>query len=71
MGARWHEILLELRAVLCSARSPSKGKDGWIQLIDYNLGRFEIKDPKGEYYGSRRSSADASVKASSSRYMRR
>jgi hypothetical protein len=31
-----------------SAKLPSKSKDGWIQLMDYNMHRFDIKDVKGE-----------------------
>lgn len=32
---------------ICISKAPSKGKDGWIQLLDYNIQRFEIKDAKG------------------------
>lgn len=30
-----------------SAKPPSKGKDGVIQLLDYNLARFDFQDLKG------------------------
>jgi hypothetical protein len=29
-------------------REPAKGKDGIIQLLDYNLERFEFEDKKGK-----------------------
>lgn len=29
-------------------REPAKGKDGIIQLLDYNLERFDFEDKKGE-----------------------
>ncbi|KAH8086423.1 hypothetical protein HD553DRAFT_217070 [Filobasidium floriforme] len=32
---------------LCLGREPAKGKDGIIQLLDYNLERFEFEDKKG------------------------
>ncbi|KAJ9120081.1 hypothetical protein QFC22_002979 [Naganishia vaughanmartiniae] len=32
---------------VCIARPPSKGKDGVIQLLDYNLARFDFQDLKG------------------------
>jgi hypothetical protein len=33
-----------------SAKPPSKGKDGVIQLLDYNLARFDFQDLKGFPY---------------------
>ena len=29
-------------------REPAKGKDGIIQLLDYNLERFDFEDKKGK-----------------------
>lgn len=32
---------------VCIARPPYKAKDGVIQLLDYNLARFDFQDLKG------------------------
>ena len=32
----------------CSAKPPAKGKDGVIQLLDYNISRFDFQDLKGK-----------------------
>lgn len=40
----------ELKTGLHSAKPPSKGKDGVIQLLDYNLARFDFQDLKGSSY---------------------
>jgi hypothetical protein len=33
---------------ICRGREPGKGKDGVVQLLHYNLERFEFEDPKGQ-----------------------
>lgn len=34
---------------VCIAKPPYKAKDGVIQLLDYNLARFDFQDLKGQF----------------------
>lgn len=43
-----HSNGLNSLQVLDSAKPPSKGKDGVIQLLDYNISRFDFQDLKGQ-----------------------